>query len=327
MLAAPLALPDAFPTPVFVRVVPEAEWREPVVFRVIVEAGGVVSVRLRWSESTAEIFVRRALVQGLLMRLAVAQHGVSERITAPLWLELACVGWWQTRADAAQLDAFKQETAQLAPPALAGLMGWQRGDAEPRDLMVGAVWLLTYLQGEASRAGEWPALLRRVLGGEAGLVALAGSFAGRFADERERELWWQVGWHQFRRGRTLPAMEARESRGVLAAAARFVFLDGAHEVVLPLREVLARENEAAVETAVRRHAAELDRVVSSLHPFYRNAGLTLTEALAARGGPRERREARWAAFEQDWRDATELEAASTAALDALERETKTSTNR
>ena len=319
MLAAPLGLPDAFPSSVFVRVVPATEWVEPAAFRVIVEAGGVVSVRLRWSEATPEIFVRRALVQGLLMRLAVAQHGVNERIAAPLWLELACLGWWQTRADAAQLDALKQETARLVPPALASLLGWQRGDAESRELAVGATWLLTFLQGESGRAGEWQTMLRRLLEGEDGVIALAGSYAGRFVSDGERELWWQTGWHHLRRGRTLPSLEAAESRMALADAARFVFSAGGHEVVLPLREVLKRASEPAVEAGLKRHAAELDRVVSSLHPFYRNTGLSLAEALAARSATAERREARCSAFEQDWRDALELEAATTMALDTLER--------
>jgi hypothetical protein len=58
-----------------------------------------------------------------------------------------------------------------------------------------------------------------------------------------------------------------------------------------------------------------------LHPFYRNAGLALQEALAARTTPAGKRERASAAFEQDWRDAVELETATRQALDALERPT------
>ena len=50
ILAEPLGLPSGFSTPIFVRVVPAADWAETVPFRVFAEAGGVVSLRLRWSE-------------------------------------------------------------------------------------------------------------------------------------------------------------------------------------------------------------------------------------------------------------------------------------
>jgi len=65
-LAGPLDLGEGFSTPIFVRLVPAADWGEVAPFRVAAEAGGVVSVRLRWSEATPELFVQRALVQALL---------------------------------------------------------------------------------------------------------------------------------------------------------------------------------------------------------------------------------------------------------------------
>ena len=58
-------------------------------------------------------------------------------------------------------------------------------------------------------------------------------------------------------------------------------------------------------------ATALNRVVPALHPFYRNAGLSLAEVFARRASAE--------AFERDWRDATELDAATSAALDALEK--------
>lgn len=319
LLAAPLGLPERFSTPVFVRLVPAAEWREAVPFRVIVEAGGVGSVRVRWSEPAPDLFLQRALVQALLMRLAVAEHGVTEKLAAPLWLEIGSVGWWQTRADAAQLDALKQESGRFDPPALADLLKWQRGDGEARSLTVGACWLLAWLQTESGRAGEWPGMLRRLLGGDDGATALAASFPGRFANDGDRELWWQTGWHHLRRTHALPILEASDSRTELAALMRFVFLTDGRDAVVPLAGVLTHAREPLVEAELRRRAGELNRLLPALHPFYRNAGLTLTEALGARGATAGAQAARVAAFEQDWRDARELEATASAALDALER--------
>ena len=319
MLAAPLALPERFSSPIFVRLVPAADWGDPAAFRVIVEAGGVVSLRLRWGEESADKFVRRALVQALLMRLAVALHGVNEKLTVPLWLEHACVGWWRTHAEAAQLDALKQETARLAAPPLGPLLAWPRGQPEPRAQEVGAVWLLTFLQSESGKAGEWHAMLGGLLGGESPDAAVAANFPGRFLNESERELWWQTGWHQLRRANTLPTLEAAQSRMLLADAARFVFAqDDGTDVVTPLRTVLEHAREPLVDLELARRAAELGRLAGALHPFYRNAGISLTTALGTRTDVAATREGVCAAFEQDWRDATELAAATKAALDRLE---------
>jgi hypothetical protein len=250
---------------------------------------------------------------------------VNERLTAPLWLEHACVGWWRTRAEPAQLDALKQASARLAPPALEDLLRWQRGATEPAPFVDGAVWLLTFLTGEAGKAAEWPSLLHRLLGGEAPVAALAASFPGRYANDGERELWWQTGWQQLRRARVLPGWEAAESRVELAEMVRFVFTHQGEDAVMPLRAVLERAGEPVVDRELKRRAAAVNRLLTALHPFYRNAALSLADALAVRGAGAERRDAACAAFEQDWRDATELERASATALDALSaRENKSS---
>jgi len=327
MLAGPLALPESFASPVFVRLVPAADWGERSPFRVTVEAGGVVSVRVAWEPMTPEVVVRRALVQGLLMRQAVARHGVNERLTAPLWLEHACVGWWRTRAEPAQLDALKQASARLAPPALEDLLRWQRGATEPAPFVDGAVWLLTFLTGEAGKGAEWPSLLHRLLGGEAPVAALAASFPGRYSNDGERELWWQTGWQQLRRARVLPGWEAAESRVELAEMVRFVFTHQGEDAVMPLRAVLERAGEPVVDRELKRRAAAVNRLLTALHPFYRNAALSLADALAVRGAGAERRDAACAAFEQDWRDATELERASATALDALSARANKSSNK
>lgn len=319
LLAGVLVLPEAFSSPIFVRLVPAQDWREGGPFRVIVEAGGVVSVRVRWEAAVPENFLRRALVQGLLMRQAVARHGVHERLAAPLWLEHACAGWWLTRAEPAQLDALKQSSERHAPPSLKDLLAWQRGSNEPAELSEGSVWLLTLLVGENSRAGEWPALLHRLLGGENPERALAATFPGRFADEAQRELWWMTAWHHLCRARVLPGLEATESRAELRDLMRFVFARDGVDVVVPLSEVLSQASEAAVDAELKRRAAVLNHILPSLHPFYRNAGLSLAEAVAARGVNAQKRAALVAAFESDWRDATELEAASTRLLDEWER--------
>jgi hypothetical protein len=57
-----------------------------------------------------------------------------------------------------------------------------------------------------------------------------------------------------------------------------------------------------------------------MHPFYRNAALTLAEAFALPAGPEadRRREALVAQWERDWADGRALEAATAAALDRWE---------
>jgi hypothetical protein len=314
-LAAPLELPAEFPTPIYVRILAAA----PEPFAVTAEIGGIVSVRLDARATSAQR--RRALGQGLLLRLAVARHGLQARLGVPRWLDEACAGWWRTHAEAALLDALRQESARRAPPPLAALLHWPHG-GEPRpEFSAAAVWLLTALQAESGRAREWPALLSRLLRGDDPEIALAECYPGRFGPAADRELWWQVGWHHAVRARTLPALSAADSRAQLAALARFVFAgSGADDDrVLPLPAVVDRGAEPIVAAELARRAAELARLVPVLHPFYRNAGLSLAEAFAARMAATRKRAAACAAFAQDWGDALELEAATTAALDALEK--------
>lgn len=322
LMSALLGLPAGFSSPVFVRMIVEDEMAaRGESLTAGVEAGGVVSVWIRWRKSesmppTREL--RRAVARGLLLRLGVSLHGAQERATVPRWLESAVVGWCEMRANPAQLDALKYESAKLAPPNLAGMLDADPAAPESRAEAAGAVWLLMLLQDESTRAGEWPAFLRLVLGGRDVSEALSETFPGRFASLEERELWWQTGWHHVRRTRSVPGLDAAESRRELMALARFVFAPGHADVVVPMRQVLDQSGDLLVAAELKRRETELARVVGTLHPFYRNAGLSLAEAFRSRGAPAAKREAASVQFEQDWRDALELEATTTAALDALE---------
>ena len=315
-LTGPLSLPDSFSSPIFVRIVSD---QEPGPFRVSVEAGGIVSVRVR-TEVSPDV-MRRALVQALLMRIAVAHHGVNQWLTAPLWLEQACVGWWNTRAVAAQLDALKQQPAPAVLPTMETLLYWQRGREESVELATSAIWLLTFFQAESGRGREWSGLLLRLVKGDDPLVAVAMSFPGRFGSAEQRELWWHTGYYAARRTRTLPSLESAESRQEIAALLRFVFAgpsDDADVVKTPAG-VAARASEPVVAAEFARRGELLGKLLPMLHPFYRNAGVSLAEAFSAHSLPAAKREKAWATFEQDWRDAGELEAAARHALDRLER--------
>ncbi len=317
-LAGPLGLPERFSTPIFVRVVPAELWSEAAPFRVFAEPGGVVSLRLRWSDATPRFFLRRALVQSLLIRLAVADYGVGPRLTAPLWLEQACVGWWLTREQPAMLDALQQESAGLAPPRLADVLRWERSDVEPRRREIGAVWLLAWLQRESGTGRSWPEFRRRLLGGDEPSAALAACFPARFGDAADRELWWQVGWHSVRRVRSLPMWGIVESRNALTDLARLVLAVGGEDAVLPLRFALRRRDEPAVAAAMATRAAELDRMLPVLHPFYRNVGLALADCFArGKGGPADADKLA-AEFERELADGLDLETTSRRMLDAFE---------
>ena len=314
-LALPLDVPVAgFSSPIFVRLIPAETWSEPSPFRVVAEPGGVVSLRLRWSEVTTVVEVRRALVQALLVRMSVATHGVNAYLIIPSWLQEACVEWWRIRAEPAQADALQQESAALAPPALEVVLQVDRGLFQSRQLQVGAVWLLAWLQAESGSAGEWALYRSRLLAGADPEVALAECFSGRFADASERELWWQTGWHHLRRARTQPQLGSVEARAALTDLARFVFMVGEADAVVPLRSILSRRAETVVKAALAERRAELQRLLPALHPFYLNAGLALADCFAPTLKAQDL-ELKVAEFAREWDDALDLEATSRAALD------------
>jgi len=108
---------------------------------------------------------------------------------------------------------------------------------------------------------------------------------------------------------------------IASAAARFVFAapDADRDVVLPLAEAVLHPPDGLLDAEIGRRRQRLERLVPALHPFYRNAGLALAEVFAARVRPPAQRATALAAYAQDWRDAEELAALTTAALDRWER--------
>jgi hypothetical protein len=308
-LGASLGLPaEGFESPVAVRLVPAALWNEPAVFTVTVEAGGLVSVRVRWAEDTDPIVVRRAFVQGLIMRRAVAWHAVGPQLKVPLWLEQACTAWSLVRERPAMMDAFQQESAGLgAPPPLKALLEWERGEVESRTWELSALWLFAQLQAEGAFS-QWGGWVRGILGGAEPYETLPRAYPGLWSEGISLELWWNTVVYHQRTARALPGMTIAASRAWMQDRSRWLAGRGGREVVLRLEELLALRQEPWVKAELAERGMQTRSVLGTIHPYYANAALSmgrLYEA-AARGDERDFRAA-LAEFERDAIDGRELE--------------------
>ncbi len=320
-LAPPLKLPaEGFSSAVAVRLVPEKEWTGVAVFSVVAEVGGRVGVRIKWSENVDARIVRRALVQALILRQAVAWYGASSQLTVPLWLELACTSLSETRDRPAMLDAMQQESAQLSPPSIEGLLRWERGQAESRGWELSAFWLLQHLQAEASDARRWEGWLRAIVGGTDPLRALQDTYGLVLKDGPTRELWWQVGFYNKRTPSMLPLMSTEETRNWLADRCRWLAVRQGQEQVLALDDLWAARKEPWVKTGLTERSQQLQNQLARLHPFYLNAAISMGWMYqAAIKGDESAFKAAQAALTQDAVDGRELENATSAALDKLEK--------
>ena len=325
-LATPLSLPaGGFATPVEVHLVLPEKWAGPGVFRVTPEAGGRVSLAFRWTaEPAGSETLRRALVQALLVQRAFALHGATAPgLKVPAWLEDACVVWSITRERPAVLDAWQDEAAGQAAPPLATLLGRVRGTPPDRAQQLALLWLLGHLQADSGDAARrWPQLLRAVLGGEDTAAALTRLYADYFKDDGARELWWQVGFYAQNRQAAQAIETAAESRVWLAERVRWPARRGENEVTLDLEEIFSARTAPWVADELRQRLAQLRAGLATgrLHPFYRHATMSLGRAYdAARAGDAKAFTAAQADLLRDIADGRELEQASKAALDALDK--------
>ena len=319
-LAAPLELPRAYATAVVVRLIPAEQWGEAAAFRAWVEPGGVVSVRVAWREDLPAMVMRRALVQGILLQQAVAQHGATERITVPLWLEMGAVGWWITRAVPARFDEWQQDAAGALPIGLAELLAGQRGEPETRAQELAALgWFTALVESGRGREARWRTWRGAVLGGADATAGLARLYPEFGDNEAVRERWWMVTRHRWATARAVPSWTAEESRARLRELLRVVLADAAgRDVVLAADDLWAARREPAVRTVMERRRVLLGVALPSVHPFYRNATISagvLWEALC--GGD----EALYAAVQDELgRDVAaglDLEGTTAAALEVL----------
>jgi hypothetical protein len=308
-LSAPLGLPgEGFDSPVAVRLVPAEMWNEPAVFTVTVEPGGLVSVRVRWSEDIDPIVVRRAFVQGVIMRQAVAWHAVGPHLKVPLWLEQACTAWSQVRERPAMMDAFQQEAAAMGtPPPLRSLLEWERGEVESRNWELSALWLFAQLQAEGpfSRWGGW---LRGILGGAASYETLPRSYTGLWSDAASLELWWRTVVQHQCTARALPGMTSAVSRAWMQDRSRWLAGRGGREVVLRLEELLELRREPWVKDELNQRLLQTRAVLGLIHPYYANAALAMGRLYeAALRGNEKSFGIALADFERDAIDGRELE--------------------
>ena len=322
-LASSLGLPkDGFNTPVSVRLVPAAEWSAPTEFTVSVDTPGLVNVRIRWAAAVDPNVVRRALVHGLILRQAVAWHGVTGRLTVPLWLEYACAALSHGRDRPALMDMYQQDSARLAsPPSLSSLLQWERGGGESPDRELASLWLLLQLQAESDNGDSWLRWLSGVIGGANALDTLPRVYTGLWADAPAMELWWQTGFYHQSRNRLLPMMTAADSRGWLAECSRWLATRQGREVVLALAELPGLHREPWVRAKLTERLQQTRITLSVIHPYYSNAVLSLGRLYeASLKGKDSATKAALAQFERDSIDGRELEDTVGAILDTAPRQ-------
>lgn len=309
-LSVPLALPrDGFTSPVSMRLVPAAKWTEPAPFTTTVEPGGLVSVRVRWGGDTDPVFVRRAFVQGLILRQAVAWHAVGPTLTVPLWLEQACTEWSLVHERPAMLDQFQQESAGvISPPTLRSLLLWERGAVESRGWELASLWLMLELQAEPGDSTRWGRWIRGVVGGASPVDTLPRIYSGLWPDAATQELWWQTSFHHQRRLRSLPVMTAAASRVWMADRSRWLAGRDGREIVLPLGELHALRNEPWVRAELAARIGQIQSVLGVIHPYYANAAISMGRVYetAAKASDADFKAA-LDAFERDALDGRELE--------------------
>jgi hypothetical protein len=155
-------------------------------------------------------------------------------------------------------------------------------------------------------------------------LALVRGYEPRFAaaEARDIELAWQVGAAAQAALRTVPTWPAAESRRRLEQAARVTVrpLAGETEEAKELAELWAERGDPLLTSVRRARLAWLTAQVGAVHPFYRNAAVSLGRAWQAmeRGD-----EKAWTVAVAEWRGdlatGRELEDASTRLLDAAGR--------
>ena len=102
--------------PIYIRLVPPAQWPGPAPYTTETQPDGVVLSWVGWNPQQPDLkILRRALIQAILVRQAIALHGQVEGLKVPLWLEDACVAWCLTRAHPAMLESWQQETVGSRP--------------------------------------------------------------------------------------------------------------------------------------------------------------------------------------------------------------------
>lgn len=321
-LAVPLGLPaEGFNSPVSVRMVPADQWTSPAAFTVTAEMPGRVSVGVRWSDDVDLVVVRRAFVQGLILRQAAAWHGVGPQIKVPLWLEQAGTALSLVRERPALQDGYQQESAGIpAPPPLRALLSWERGEVESRGWELASLWLLLQLQAEADNPSRWGGWIRGVLGGAAPFETLPRFYTGLWTDAAAMELWWQVGFNYQCRHRVTPAMTAQESRAWLGSRSRWLAGREGREVVLPLAELQQLRREPWIRAELGERLRQTQVVLGVIHPFYANATISMGRLYEAalKGNEKVFQNAR-ADFERDAIDGRELEDTVNAILDTAPR--------
>lgn len=310
-LAGPLVLPaGGFSSPVSIRLVPSAQWTDAAVFLTTVETPGRVMVRIRWSDDVDPLVVRRAFVQGLILQQAVSWHGVVQGVNAPLWLEHAAVLWSVAHERPAMMDAYRQQSLGVNPPAVSSLLEWERGAVESRGWELSALWFFMQLQEEARDTGgaRWPVWLKAVLGGDNAYAALPRSYPGLWGDGPALELWSRVAFQHQSRLAALPVMTVDDSRAWLLHNTRWLAGRGGREVVLGLDELRGLRGEPWVQAQLTKRLGQARAILGVIHPYYANAAVSLGRLYerALKGSESDFKQA-LADFEREAVDGRELE--------------------
>lgn len=324
----PLGLPDRWTTGITVRLTPTEAWdfAEPA-WRLSAEATGLVSLWIRGGGKPGAGRDRRwaaALAEAAWTRVAISEGVGPAARTVPDWLVAGAAEAALIEARPALGDAWRQAAARPGGAAgLEAILKWRgaqtAGDGEPE--WVGAFGVWRWLGAGPGRAEAWPRFVAALLAGEAPGLALTRVYGPGLArpEKAELELAWRTSLAAMAREQATPLLGAEESRRQLERLARAVLTptEGGPERVWELGALTAAEARGYPAAEREERARWLTANLARMHPFYRNAAVSLGRCWQAQErGDDAAREGALQEWRADFATGLELERGSAAALDA-----------
>ena len=270
-------VPARFPQRVLVRLRPEPPSESGKHYAVRTEAGGFVTLTLRWHRGLTLEQTTLALADGFLARLAILEGGPEGAARMRRWVAEAVGVESYLALRSAEVAGFWREQRATGRPDLGNMVS-AKGPG-PRESATAArqgYWLLKALRRSGVPRGVIGELLRGGLMGRdtrAHLRQLPHSGAG--GADLDADQWWRERWRGMAGERRALYESMDASREWIAAMADFGDYGGEDATPPNLRELWERREAPALREILRARRELIGLRLERVNPAYFNAARSL----------------------------------------------------
>ncbi len=308
--------PEKPPTRIQIQLIPTSKVDFAAPYVIKPGENGQPTVLVRWNADTQFSDICRAISSVTLQNIVSWNVGAAVAGQVPDWLKFAFGALLEVSLKQAMADSLSEQAQRFPMLAMRQIMTAHNPTGQDVSILaVNAYWLTLFLNSQCANHNVSHGLFDALATGTDPAPLLGTAFSGQFEDERDLELWWQIGYRDELAALGAPIQTFAQTRAVLDDLERVQIIGSNGPELIRLDQAWAHHADKAFRETIAQTLVHQHTAPGHANPAYKNAVVSVLQALEnLRGNSEKDFRNAWKVYQDDRAAGEAIEKTVNAAL-------------